>query len=68
MDINTSDGEVIKVEVVNFDSIRDNTVKIVVAAVAGTIATKLVERGMETYFTKRAARRRAEAAKKASEN
>jgi hypothetical protein len=62
MDLTNVDGEVIKVEVVNFDNIRDNTVKIVVAAIAGTIATKLVEKSMETYFRKRAARKH-EAAK-----
>jgi putative effector of murein hydrolase LrgA (UPF0299 family) len=67
MDLTNVNGEVIKVEVVNFDNIRDNTVKIVVAAIAGTIATKLVEKSMETYFRKRAARKR-EAAKTASSN
>ena len=67
MDLTNVDGDVVKVEVVNFDSIRDNTVKIVVAAIAGTIATKLVEKSMETYFRKRAAKKR-EAAKTTSIN
>lgn len=63
-------GEPLKVEVVNFDSIRDNAVKMVVAAVAVTVVTKLVEKSMESIIAKRqmANLRKTNEAKIATEN
>lgn len=60
MEMDLGSGEPIKVEVVNFDNLRDNTVKVVLAAVAGTIATKLVEKSIETYFAKRKLKKKSE--------
>lgn len=60
MELDNASVEPIKVEVVNFDNIRDNTVKVVVAAVAGTIVTVLVEQSIQTYFAKRRAKKRSE--------
>lgn len=65
-----ANGEPLKVEVVNFDSIRDNAVKMVIAAVAVTVTTKLVEKSMEAILAKRLAAKKQAAteAKNTTEN
>lgn len=66
--VETLEGVPLKVEVVNFDSIRDNTVKVVVAAVAAavatTIATRLTEKSMDRLIAKREAAKAEEAKNK----
>lgn len=65
MELESNPSEIIKVEVVNFDSIRDNTVKVMVAALAGavvtTITTKFVEAAVEKNLAKRRAKKLAAA-------
>lgn len=68
MELETGSGEPIKVEVVNFDSIRDNTLKVVVAAVATTIVSMIVEESMKSYFAKRRNRKMREEISKKPNN